>query len=110
MAYSQPQLLQRIARGVPTSIPKAYRWVAEMEEIASFVDSGLRKGTEGDSSSGSGDGEEASGEGQIHRGMASIFRRLETALEKDGKDEGDIGTLLAFAKEAKEVLDGKAKS
>ncbi|KLO15814.1 6-phosphogluconate dehydrogenase C-terminal domain-like protein [Schizopora paradoxa] len=111
MAYSQPQLLQRIARGVPTSIPKAYRWVAEMEEISSFVDSGLRKDvdSEGVSSDGPRDSE-ASGEGQIHQGMANIFRRLETALEKDGKDEGDIGTLLAFAKEAGEVLAEKAKS
>ncbi len=29
--------------------------------------------------------------------------------EKDGKDKGDVGTLLAFAKEAGEVLAEKAK-
>jgi len=106
LGYSQPQLLQRISRGVPSSIPKAYRWVAEMEEIASFVDIGL-KGDDGISSE---DSDESGGEGQIHRGMASIFRRLEDALEKDGKDKGDVGTLLAFAKEAGEVLAEKAKS
>lgn len=37
MAESQPQLLQRFTRQVPAAFPKAYRWVAEMEEIAEFL-------------------------------------------------------------------------
>jgi len=37
MAESQPQLLQRFSRQVPLAFPKAYRWVAEMEEIAAFL-------------------------------------------------------------------------
>lgn len=75
-----------------------------MEEIASFVDSGLSKEVPS-----RGNGEE-SGEGQIHRGMSSIFRRLDDALENDGKNKGDVGTLLSFAKEAGDVLAEKAKS
>jgi 3-hydroxyisobutyrate dehydrogenase-like beta-hydroxyacid dehydrogenase len=34
---SQPQLAQRFARQIPAAFPKAYRWVAEMEEIAAFL-------------------------------------------------------------------------
>lgn len=33
---SQPQILAWISRQVPRMYPKAYRWVAEMEEIAAF--------------------------------------------------------------------------
>jgi L-threonate 2-dehydrogenase len=35
---SQPALLAWLARQVPSMYPKAYRWVAEMEEIAAFLD------------------------------------------------------------------------
>ena len=34
LALSQPQMLERLRRAVPGMIPKAYRWVGEMEEIA----------------------------------------------------------------------------
>jgi L-threonate 2-dehydrogenase len=34
---SQPQFLAWLARQVPRMYPKAYRWVAEMDEIAGFV-------------------------------------------------------------------------
>ena len=37
LAASQPQLLQRFAKTLPDMVPKAYRWVAEMREIAAFV-------------------------------------------------------------------------
>jgi L-threonate 2-dehydrogenase len=35
---SQPALLAWFERQVPSMLPKAYRWVAEMEEIAGFVE------------------------------------------------------------------------
>ncbi len=38
LARSQPQMLGRLARQVPAMFPKAYRWVAEMREIAEFLD------------------------------------------------------------------------
>jgi hypothetical protein len=38
MAESQPHLLPWVTRNVPRMYPKAYRWVAEMEEIAAFID------------------------------------------------------------------------
>ncbi len=37
LASSQPDLLKFITRSVPDMYPKAYRWVAEMEEIAAFA-------------------------------------------------------------------------
>jgi putative dehydrogenase len=37
LADSQPALLASLARNVPAMYPKAYRWVAEMQEIAKFA-------------------------------------------------------------------------
>ena len=46
LAASQPQLLQWLARQLPTFPPKAHRWVAEMEEIAdTFASHGLPDAT-----------------------------------------------------------------
>jgi 3-hydroxyisobutyrate dehydrogenase-like beta-hydroxyacid dehydrogenase len=37
LGESQPHLLAYLAKHVPAMFPKAYRWVAEMEEIAQFL-------------------------------------------------------------------------
>jgi putative dehydrogenase len=37
LAESQPALLGYLTRQVPNMYAKAYRWVAELEEIAAFV-------------------------------------------------------------------------
>lgn len=37
LANSQPMLLAWFERQIPSMFPKAYRWVAEMEEIATFL-------------------------------------------------------------------------
>lgn len=37
LAESQPQLLAKLSTSIPDMYPKAYRWVAEMEEIAAFL-------------------------------------------------------------------------
>jgi 3-hydroxyisobutyrate dehydrogenase-like beta-hydroxyacid dehydrogenase len=37
LSASQPQLMARLSDSVPDMFSKAYRWVAEMEEIASFA-------------------------------------------------------------------------
>ena len=36
LSASQPEMLKRMRGGIPTMYDKAYRWVAEMEEIADF--------------------------------------------------------------------------
>jgi 3-hydroxyisobutyrate dehydrogenase-like beta-hydroxyacid dehydrogenase len=44
LALSQPQLLAWLSRQVPRMHPKAYRWVAEMEEIGHFLNDGTPGG------------------------------------------------------------------
>jgi len=39
LSESMPQVLERMSRSIPDMYPKAYRWVAEMEEIAAFLGS-----------------------------------------------------------------------
>jgi len=42
---SQPQTLEMLRTRVPAMFPKAYRWVAEMEEIATFLGAGNQGAT-----------------------------------------------------------------
>ncbi len=37
LARSQPELVERFGKAMPDMLPKAYRWVAEMREIAAFL-------------------------------------------------------------------------
>lgn len=74
LAESQPELLRYFSRLVPDMYPKAYRWVAEMQEIAAFAgeDSATR---------------------QIYAGIAALYERL--ALDAAGAGQ-EIGTLDSF--------------
>ena len=81
---SQPVFLQRITKSVPGMLPKAYRWVGEMEEISSFVRDGL-----GD------------GEAHVHEGFARLYERIERALP----DGGDIAVLKKFVEDAKTLRE-----
>jgi L-threonate 2-dehydrogenase len=38
LSASQPEMLNRMRRGIPGMYDKAYRWVGEMEEISGFLD------------------------------------------------------------------------
>jgi putative dehydrogenase len=44
LELSQPQFLAWLRRAVPRMYPKAYRWVAEMEEIGHFLEDGTPGG------------------------------------------------------------------
>jgi putative dehydrogenase len=44
LEMSQPHLLAWLTRQVPRMYPKAYRWVAEMEEIGHFLEDGTSSG------------------------------------------------------------------
>ena len=57
MSESLPGLLESLRRQVPDMLPKAYRWVAEMQEIAAFV------------------GEDAAAR-QMYEGFAELFDRV----------------------------------
>ena len=73
--------------------PKAYRFVAEMEEMADFVRAGL-----GD------------GEAKIFEGYAKLFQRIASAQTGTtaGSEEGEVSDVLVlkkFVEDAKEMLD-----
>ena len=76
LAESQPQLLAWLARQVPSMYPKAYRWVAEMEEIAAFAAADPAAA-------------------QIYQGLARLYQRLATAAA-----EGERTQLSDFCKKA----------
>jgi L-threonate 2-dehydrogenase len=83
LAASQPALLKIFTRGVPGMFPKAYRWIAEMEEIAAF----------------SGDPATA----EIYRSIADLYRRI--AADVAGPNQ-DTAALRAFFTQAAESSAG----
>jgi putative dehydrogenase len=74
LAASQPALLAWLTRQTPNMYSKAYRWVAEMEEIADFV--------------GEDDGR------QIFEGAAALYRRLAADVAGDGRETADLSKFL----------------
>ncbi len=64
LARTQPDMLVRFERSIPTMFPKAYRWVAEMEQIADFA---------GDESEGA----------AIYQGAARLYERIAAEFEGD---------------------------
>jgi 3-hydroxyisobutyrate dehydrogenase-like beta-hydroxyacid dehydrogenase len=82
LGHSQRAVLERITKSVPSMIPKAYRWVGEMEEIAGFV---------------------GNGEGEVYSGLAQTFRRVQHSVaEEDGGR--DIQVLEGFVANAKVII------
>jgi putative dehydrogenase len=77
LAESQPHLLAQLARQVPAMFPKAYRWVAEMEEIAAFND-------------------DDAAVAEIYRGMARLYERL----AERPKAERELALLTEFCRAA----------
>ncbi|KAH7920692.1 6-phosphogluconate dehydrogenase C-terminal domain-like protein [Leucogyrophana mollusca] len=77
---SQSALLNRLVKNVPPMLPKAYRWVGEMEEIGDFV---------------GGD------EGDVYRGLARVYERVESSI---AGDRNDVNVLTKFVENAQEVL------
>lgn len=75
LAASQPNLLAYFQRSVPDMFGKAYRWVAEMEEIAHFT--------------GGGPSEE------MYEAIADLYERL--AADNHG-EKADISALAQFFK------------
>lgn len=72
---SLPDLDRKFAHALPDMYPKAYRWVAEMEEIAAFL----------------GDDDPAS---LIYRGMAGLYRKMADDQDAGGKLAGKLDELL----------------
>lgn len=78
---SQPHLLPYLAR-LPGLFPKAYRWVAEMEEIADFLAGDIPAQ-------------------HLYRAMAQLYERL--AAGAATPETGEPAVVAAFAKKAREA-------
>ena len=76
MGVSQQALLKWLTTQMPRMPSKAYRWVAEMEEIAQFV------------------GEDSAAR-QFYEGAAQLYERI--AADYDG-DRKEVDALDAFCK------------
>jgi L-threonate 2-dehydrogenase len=75
LATSQPVLLDIFRRSIPGMYPKAYRWVAEMEEISAFV-------------------AEDPGAAQIFAGAAQLYERLAQDVAGEGRETAALSDFL----------------
>ncbi len=76
LARSQPELFAWLGPKIPGTFHKAYRWIAEMEEIAEFL------------------GEPAGG-AAVYAGMARLYERI--AADFETRDDGRAERLAAIA-------------
>ncbi|KAI0699418.1 hypothetical protein BC835DRAFT_1331304 [Cytidiella melzeri] len=111
LALSQPYVVEHLIRGIPGMLPKAYRWVAEMEEISNFVGSGLASTrSTGSSTHHEADaGAAPTGEGHVHYGFARLYENVARSLQqsRDGEDVGEVKVLKEFVQQAKAVVPKK---
>jgi len=78
LAESQSSLLAGLQRSVPGMFPKAYRWVAEMREIAAFA------------------GEDPAAVA-IFEGAATLYERMARDVTEAGEESSRLGELLKRA-------------
>jgi 3-hydroxyisobutyrate dehydrogenase-like beta-hydroxyacid dehydrogenase len=80
MTESLPQLLAWLSKQVPKMYPKAYRWVAEMEEISAFLDA------------------DPAGH-DMYQGVARFYERLAKEFEQSGEKAEELELLTRFCVE-----------
>ena len=86
LSESQPQLAAHLIRQVPRMFPKAYRWVAEMEEIAEFL------------------GKDQPGHA-MYMGIAKLYERIAAGVAGTSTDaEHELTLLRSFCSEPPEKL------
>ena len=85
MSESQPELLELLRRMVPDMPSKAWRWVAEMEEIGGFLDS-------------------VPGGGDLYRAVARLYRHI-AADAPDGPDVAAIRSAFTRTAQGKPAAD-----
>ncbi len=74
LAHSLPEIAQRLDLALPDMVPKAYRWVAEMHEIAAFI------GHDDPTS-------------KIFTGLAAVFERI---AHDEKQDQSAIQAIQVF--------------
>lgn len=106
LSSSRPELLQSLGFTFYDMPTKAYRWIAEMEEISSFVASSLDRPGQSKTM------------GLPHEGLAALFERIAADLRATGSavggaaegpsgDAAEIEVLHRFADEGKALLASK---
>ncbi len=78
LAASQGQLLDRFQGSLPGMVPKAYRWVAEMREIAAFLDADPAGAA-------------------VFEGIAQFYQRI---ADDAAGDRAEVAVIEAFARSA----------
>jgi L-threonate 2-dehydrogenase len=81
LAESQPNMLAWLSRMVPAMYPKAYRWVAEMQEIADFLDDDPAAPA-------------------IYQGIADFYQRLADLKTAGSAENGELAELKRFCEQA----------
>jgi L-threonate 2-dehydrogenase len=81
LAESQPNMLAWLARQVPSMYPKAYRWIAEMEEISAFL-------------------KDDPAAPAIYQGIARLYERIAEVRNKSGTDDGELAEVKRFCEQA----------
>lgn len=81
LSESQPHFLSFLQRSVPGMFPKAYRWIAEMEEIAAFA-------------------RDVPGGQDVYQGAADLYRRIADGVADDPAAQRDIAALREFCASA----------
>lgn len=79
LEHSQPELLRMLKARLPVMFPKAYRWVAEMEEIGEFLGS-----TEYGAA--------------IYQGIARLYEQIATEWEQTGESSSFFTAIRALDK------------
>ena len=86
LAESQQNVLAGYGRSIPGMFPKAYRWVAEMEEIAEFL------------------GDDRAGH-DMYAAIAKLYERIAAGVDRTSPEaEQELKLLRAFCAEAPEKL------
>ncbi len=78
LSESEPQLLSSLSRRIPDMLPKAYRWVAEMEQISDF--------TAADTAAAA-----------LYRAAAQFYERMAADFSSGGIETAALGEFVANA-------------
>src|SRR5262249_39558152 len=78
LADSQQPLLASLGRGIPNMFPKAYRWVAEMQEIALFA-------------------HDDPAAAQMYEGASELYERLAADVVHSHRETAALSEFLAIA-------------
>ncbi|OWZ60336.1 hypothetical protein C356_00125 [Cryptococcus neoformans c45] len=95
LTESQPALTKKLGRAIPDMIPKAYRWVGEMEEeISSFITSSILRSTPITHPNPA----------DMYQGLAQMFQRVADDVKRSqiGQGGDEVKILLDWAKRGEE--------